>query len=63
MHISRLDENGRRELVTVLENLRRVPQLMVVDHHQARAAAEAADTQFRITLAQDGRSHVEQVDT
>jgi len=56
-----LDENRRRELVTVLENLRRVPQLMVVDHHPE--LLEAADTRFRITLAQDGRSHVEQVDT
>ena len=61
MHISHLDENRRRELVTVLENLRRVPQLIVVDHHPE--LLEAADTQFRITLAQDGRSHVEQADT
>jgi len=28
-----LDENRRRELVTVFENLRRVPQLIIVDHH------------------------------
>jgi len=56
-----LDENRRKELVTVLENLRRVPQLMVVDHHPE--LLEAADTRFRITLAQDGHSHVEQVGT
>jgi len=56
-----LDENRRGELVTVLENLRRVPQLIIVDHHPE--LLEAADTRFRITLAQDGRSHVEQVET
>jgi DNA repair exonuclease SbcCD ATPase subunit len=61
VHISHLDENRRRELVAVLENLRRVPLLMVVDHHPE--LLEAADTQFRITLTQDGHSHVEQVDT
>jgi DNA repair exonuclease SbcCD ATPase subunit len=61
VHISHLDENRRRELVTVLENLRRVPQLIIVNYHPE--LLEAADTRFRITLAQDGHSHVEQVDT
>ena len=56
---SHLDENRRRELVTVLENLRRVPQLIVVDHHPE--LFEAADTQFRVTLVQEGKSIIEQV--
>lgn len=54
-----LDENRRRELVTVLENLRRVPQLITVDHHPE--LFEAADTQFRVTLVQEGKSIIEQV--
>jgi len=56
---SHLDENRRRELVTVLENLRRVPQLIIVDHHPE--LFEAADTQFRVTLVQEGKSIIEQV--
>jgi exonuclease SbcC len=54
-----LDENHRRELVTVLENLRRVPQLIIVDHHPE--LFEAADTRFRVTLVQEGKSIIEQV--
>jgi len=54
-----LDENRRRELVTVLEKLRRVPQLIIVDHHPE--LLEAADTRFRVTLDSDGKSHVEQI--
>jgi exonuclease SbcC len=54
-----LDESRRRELVTVLENLRRVPQLIIVDHHAE--LFEAADTRFRVTLVQEGKSMIEQV--
>ena len=54
-----LDENRRRELVTVLENLGRVPQLVIVDHHSE--LFEAADTRFRVTLVQEGKSTIEQV--
>jgi len=54
-----LDENRRKELVTVLENLRRVPQLIIVDHHAE--LLEAADTRFRVTLASDGKSHIDQI--
>jgi len=54
-----LDENRRRELVTVLEKLRRVPQLIIVDHHPE--LLKAADTRFRVTLDPDGKSHVEQI--
>jgi exonuclease SbcC len=54
-----LDENRRKELVTVLEKLRRVPQLIIVDHHSE--LLEAADTRFRVTLDSDGKSHVEQI--
>lgn len=54
-----LDENHRRELVTVLENLRRVPQLIIVDHHPE--LFEAADTRFRVTLVQEGKSIIEQI--
>jgi exonuclease SbcC len=51
-----LDENRRKELVNVLENLRRVPQLIIVDHHPELLAA--ADTRFQATLNADGQSQV-----
>jgi exonuclease SbcC len=54
-----LDENRRRELVTVLEKLRRVPQLIIVDHHPE--LLKAADTRFLVTLDTDGKSHIEQI--
>jgi exonuclease SbcC len=54
-----LDENRRRELVIVLENLRRVPQLIIVDHHPELLAA--ADTRFQVTLTQEGQSQVAQI--
>ena len=47
-----LDENRRKELVTVLENLRRVPQLIIVDHHPE--LLEAADTRFLVSLTPNG---------
>jgi exonuclease SbcC len=54
-----LDENRRKELVNVLENLRRVPQLIIVDHHPELLAA--ADTRFQVTLNNDGQSRVVQM--
>jgi exonuclease SbcC len=53
-----LDENRRKELVNVLENLRRVPQLIIVDHHQELLAA--ADARFQVTLNGEGQSQVTQ---
>jgi exonuclease SbcC len=53
-----LDENRRKELVSVLENLRRVPQLIIVDHHSELLAA--ADTRFQVTLNEKGQSAVAQ---
>jgi len=53
-----LDENRRNELVNVLENLRRVPQLIIVDHHLELLAA--ADTRFQVTLT-EGQSHVAEI--
>jgi exonuclease SbcC len=55
-----LDENRRKELVNVLENLRRVPQLVIVDHHPE--LLEAADTRFRVSLTPDGVSQVAQIE-
>jgi exonuclease SbcC len=54
-----LDENRRKELVNVLENLRRVPQLIIVDHHPELLAA--ADTRFQVTLDSDGISKVSEI--
>ncbi|HMK83998.1 MAG TPA: SMC family ATPase, partial [Candidatus Bathyarchaeia archaeon] len=54
-----LDENRRKELVNVLENLRRVPQLIIVDHHPE--LSEAADTRFQVALNKEGQSQVVQV--
>ncbi len=54
-----LDENRRKELVNVLENLRRVPQLIIVDHHPE--LLEAADTRFQVTLNNEGQSQVVQM--
>jgi exonuclease SbcC len=51
-----LDENRRKELVNVLENLRRVPQLIIVDHHQELLGA--ADTRFQVILDNEGQSRV-----
>lgn len=42
-----------------MENLRRVPQLIIVDDHAE--LLEAADTRFRVTLASDGKSQIEQI--
>jgi exonuclease SbcC len=55
-----LDENRRKELVNVLENLRRVPQLIIVDHHPELLVA--ADTRFRVSLTPEGMSQVEQIE-
>jgi exonuclease SbcC len=54
-----LDENRRKELVNVLENLRRVPQLIIVDHHPELLAA--ADARFQVTLNGEGQSQVTQM--
>jgi exonuclease SbcC len=54
-----LDENRRKELVNVLENLRRVPQLIIVDHHPELLTA--ADTRFQVTLNNEGQSRVVQM--
>lgn len=54
-----LDENRRKELVNVLENLRRVPQLIIVDHHPELLAA--ADTRFEVALNDEGQSKVVQI--
>jgi exonuclease SbcC len=54
-----LDENRRKELVNVLENLRRVPQLIIVDHHQELLTA--ADARFQVTLNNEGQSQVTQM--
>jgi exonuclease SbcC len=53
-----LDEGRRRELVNVLENLRRVPQLVIVDHHPELLGA--ADTRFEVILTPEGFSRVEE---
>lgn len=53
-----LDEERRKELVNVLENLRRVPQLIIVDHHPELLAA--ADTRFQVTLNNEAQSQVTQ---
>jgi exonuclease SbcC len=53
-----LDESRRNELVNVLENLRRVPQLIIVDIHPELLAA--ADTRFQVTLT-EGQSHVAEI--
>jgi exonuclease SbcC len=55
-----LDTERRKELVTVLESLRRVPQLIIVDHHPE--LLEAADTAFSVSLNAEGRSRVQNVD-
>ena len=55
-----LDENRRKELVTVLENLRRVPQLIIVDHHPE--LLEAADTRFRVSLTPNGLSQLDPIE-
>ncbi len=55
-----LDENRRKELVTVLENLRRVPQLIIVDHHAE--LLEAADTRFRVSLTPNGLSQLDPIE-
>ena len=54
-----LDTNRRAELVIVLENLRRVPQLIIVDHHQELLGA--ADTRFQVSLSPEGHSQLEQI--
>jgi exonuclease SbcC len=54
-----LDENRRKELVNVLENLRRVPQLIIVDHHPELLTA--ADARFQVTLNSEGQSQVTQM--
>lgn len=54
-----LDENRRKELVNVLENLKRVPQLIIVDHHPE--LLKVADTRFQVTLGTDVQSHVVQM--
>jgi len=54
-----LDENRRKELVNALENLRRVPQLIIVDHHPELLAA--AYTRFQVTLNNEGQSQVVQM--
>jgi exonuclease SbcC len=54
-----LDENRRKELVNVLENLRGVPQLIIVDHHPELLAA--ADARFQVTLNNEGQSQVIQM--
>jgi len=51
-----LDTNRRIELVAVLENLRRVPQLIIVDHHPE--LFDAADTCFQISLSPQGHSQL-----
>jgi DNA repair exonuclease SbcCD ATPase subunit len=51
-----LDESRRKELVNVLENLKHVPQLTIVDHHPELLAA--ADTRFQVTLTREGQSQV-----
>jgi DNA repair exonuclease SbcCD ATPase subunit len=56
--MTHLDEDRRKELVNVLENLRRVPHLIIVDHSELLAAA---DTRFQVTLTQEGQSHVAQI--
>jgi len=55
-----LDANRRTELVNVLEHLRRVPQLIVVDHHPE--LFQAADTRFQVNLTRDGQSQVTQIE-
>lgn len=54
-----LDEDRRKELVNVLENLRRVPQLIIVDHHSELLGA--ADTRFQVTLGSDAVSKVAEI--
>jgi exonuclease SbcC len=54
-----LDESRRTELVNVLEHLRRVPQLLIVDHHPE--LFEAADTRFQVNLTREGQSQVTQI--
>ena len=54
-----LDEDRRKELVNVLESLKRVPQLIIVDHHPE--LLDAADTRFQVTLSNEGQSQVVQV--
>jgi exonuclease SbcC len=51
-----LDQSRRTELVSVLEHLRRVPQLLIVDHHPE--LLEAADTRFQVNLTPGGESEV-----
>jgi exonuclease SbcC len=54
-----LDESRRTELVNVLEHLRRVPQLVIVDHHPE--LFEAADARFQVNLTREGQSQVTQI--
>jgi len=54
-----LDQSRRTELVNVLEHLRRVPQLLIVDHHPE--LFEAADTRFQVNLTREGQSQVTQI--
>jgi len=52
-----LDADRRRELVSVLESLRRLPQLIIVDHHPE--LHEAADIAFTVSLSSEGKSQVQ----
>jgi exonuclease SbcC len=52
-----LDADRRRELVNVLESLRRLPQLIIVDHHPE--LHEAADIAFTVSLSSEGKSQVQ----
>ncbi|MGA2784817.1 MAG: SMC family ATPase [Candidatus Bathyarchaeia archaeon] len=52
-----LDSDRRRELVSVLESLRRLPQLIIVDHHPE--LHEAADMAFTVSLSSEGKSQVQ----
>ena len=54
-----LDANRRRELVSVLEKLRRVPQLIIVDHHPE--LLKAADMRFQVSLTSEGKSQINQL--
>lgn len=54
-----LDESRRKELVNVLEDLRKVPQLIIVDHHPELLAA--ADSRFQVVSGSDGISKVSEI--
>ena len=59
VHLARGSQSKPSPVVFRFERARRVPQLIIADHHPE--LLEAADTRFRVTIDSDGKSHVEEI--